>query len=46
MAYADPGNGLGWAYVTNHVSMKPDNMNARYVTLYNAMYEALKDIKK
>ena len=34
------------AHITNHVSIKPDNMNARYLTLYQVMYEALKDIKK
>ena len=41
MAWADPKNKLGWAYVTNHFNQKSDMMDNRYLTLYKALYDVI-----
>ena len=41
MAWADPKYKLGWAYVTNHFTQKTDNMDRRYITLYEALYDVI-----
>ena len=41
MAWADTNNKLGWAYVTNHFTEKSDNMDERYTSLYEALYDVV-----
>ena len=43
MAWADPTNKLGWAYVTNHFTQKADNMDRRYISLYEALYDVIQN---
>ena len=41
MAYADPEHQLGWAYLTNHMSLNDIGDDPRHLALQKVMYEAV-----
>ncbi len=46
MTYSDPKAGLGWAYLTNHMSVYGAGDYPHYLDLETAMYTALDKVRR